>query len=199
MRVRSRWFKSDREKTPEEIASAVAFIAWRVAQNALKNTRKAQFAVDVGPQYFDFMQEFLVFLVQVADRIAHRRQAWNLRVAFITALAHRVGDILAENRSDLLGEPARDIKSRFIERLNQAAEDYAAFEYEPGGLNFAFVRCLGHAMESVMHGPDQQWVADQMMSIEAPEAMDTLERAFANLFDGQPPPPPQTGSVTCPE
>ena len=199
MRVRSRWFKSDREKTPEEIASAVAFIAWRVAQNALKNTRKAHFEVEVGPQYFDFMQEFLVFLIQVADRIAHRRQPWNLRVAFITALAHRVADILAENRGDLLGEPARDIKSRFIERLNQAADDYAAFEYEPGGLNFPFVRCLGHAMESVMHGPDQQWVADQMMSIEAPEAMETLEKAFANLFDGQPPPPPQTGSVTCPE
>ncbi|MDE1981784.1 MAG: hypothetical protein KGI81_05540, partial [Betaproteobacteria bacterium] len=142
MRVRSRWFKSDREKTPEEIASAVAFIAWRVAQNALKNTRKAHFEVDVGPQYFDFMQEFMVFLVQVADRIAHRRQPWNVRVAFITALAHRMGDILAENRGDLLGESPRDIKSRFIERLNQAAEDYAAFEYEPGGLNFAFVRCL---------------------------------------------------------
>ncbi len=79
MRVKSQWFKSGKEKSPEEIAGAVAFISWRLAQNALKNTRRAHFDVAVGPQYFDFLREFLVFLIQVADRIAFRQCTWNVR------------------------------------------------------------------------------------------------------------------------
>ena len=69
MRIKSQWFKSDREKTPQEIAGAMAFTIWRIADNALKNTRRANFEIAIGPQYFSFITEFLVFLIQVADRI----------------------------------------------------------------------------------------------------------------------------------
>lgn len=188
MRVKSQWFKSGKAKSPEEIAGAAAFIAWRVAQNALKNTRRANFDVAVGPQYFDFLWEFLIFLIQVADRIAFRQFAWNVRVAFTSALSHRIADTLSENQSELLGVDPADVKSRFIARLNQCSEDYAGFEYEPESLNFAFVRYLGHAMQQLMSGDDQQWIIDQMMSIEAPEAIDTLEKAMRGLLDDAPRP-----------
>ncbi|MDE2259213.1 MAG: hypothetical protein KGK17_02675 [Betaproteobacteria bacterium] len=186
MRVRSQWFKSGRPKSPEEIAGAVAFIAWRIAQNALKNTRLAHFDVAVGNQYFDFLREFLIFLIQVADRIAYRQFDWNVRVTFTSTLSHRVADTLAENQAELLGGPLADLKTRFIQRLNQCADDYAGFEYDSQSLNFAFVRYLGHAMQQIMDGHDQQWVIDQMMSIEAPEAITTLEKAMKGLLDDSP-------------
>ena len=66
MRIKSQWFKSDREKTPQEIGGAMAFTIWRIADNALKNTRRANFEIAIGPQYFSFLTEFLVFLIQVA-------------------------------------------------------------------------------------------------------------------------------------
>ena len=56
MRVKSRWFKGDREKSPQEIAGAAAFILWKIAQNALKNMRSADFDIEAGPQYFDYLQ-----------------------------------------------------------------------------------------------------------------------------------------------
>ena len=78
--------------------------------------RAANYELAAGPQYFAFLSEFLTFLTLGADRIAHARgdEAW--RVAFTTAMANRVGEILAENESSLLGAatPA-DIKRRFID------------------------------------------------------------------------------------
>jgi HD-GYP domain-containing protein (c-di-GMP phosphodiesterase class II) len=41
------------------MADALAFIAWRVAQNMLKSMRKADFDIDPGPQYFEFLAEAL--------------------------------------------------------------------------------------------------------------------------------------------
>ncbi|NDU92170.1 MAG: hypothetical protein G3I10_06095 [Ferrovum sp.] len=198
MRVKSQWFKSGRTKTPEELAGAVAFIAWRIAQNALKNTRRANFDVAVGSQYFDFLWEFLIFLIQVADRIAYRQLNWSIRVAFTSALSHRIADTLSENQNDLLGGDPADIKARFIMRLNQCADDYAGFEYDADSMNFAFVRYLGHAMQQVMSGDDQQWIIDQMMSIEAPEAIATLEKAMRGLLDDTPR-PTRSGSPSGPE
>ncbi len=199
MRVRSQWFKNGRPKSPEEIAGAVAFIAWRIAQNALKNTRLARFDVAVGNQYFDFLREFLIFLIQVADRIAYRRFDWNVRVTFTSALSLRVADTLAENQAELLGGSLVDFKTRFIQRLNQCADDYAGFEYDSQSLNFAFVRYLGHAMQQqVMDGHDQQWIIDQMMSIEAPEAIATLEKAMKGLLDDSPR-PARSSSLGGPE
>ena len=103
MRIKSHWFKAETPKSPQEIASAAAFIIFRVAQNSLKTMRAARFELPPGAQYFAFLSEFLTFLVLGADRLAHARgdEAW--RVAFTTAVAHRVGEILAENESDLLG------------------------------------------------------------------------------------------------
>jgi hypothetical protein len=103
MRIKSKWFNEGREKTPKELAGAVSFIAWRIAENALKNTRRADFDVAVGVQYFDFLSEFLIFLVQVADRIAYARFTAEFRQAFTTELANRVAETLAGNQSEWLG------------------------------------------------------------------------------------------------
>ncbi len=72
MRVKSQWFRGDRSKSPQEIAGAAAFIVWRIGQNALNTMRRASFEIAVGAQYFAFLSEFLIFLVQLADRIAYR-------------------------------------------------------------------------------------------------------------------------------
>ncbi len=70
IRLKSQWFKTDKPKTPEQVAGVVAFIVWRVAHNALTQMRGARFDIDIGAVYFAFLSEWLVFLVQVADRMA---------------------------------------------------------------------------------------------------------------------------------
>lgn len=186
MRIKSHWFKSGREKTPQEIAGALAFVIWRIADNALKNTRKANFEIAIGPQYFSFLAEFLVFLIQVADRIAYRQLPAEARFALTSTLANRVAETLAENQSRLMGGSIGEHKQNFIDNLNQRADEYADFNYGSDGPEFAFTRYLAYCMREVMDEKDVEWVIDQMMSIEAPEAVDMVERTMRDLFETEP-------------
>ena len=195
MRIKSHWFKSDREKTPQEIAGALAFTIWRIADNALKNTRKANFEIAIGPQYFSFLTEFLAFLIQVADRIAHRQLSAEDRFAFTSTLANRVAETLAENQSRLIGSSIAEHKQQFIDKLNQRAGEYADFNYGSDGPEFAFTRYLAYCMREVMDEKDIEWVIDQMMSIAAPEAVEMVERTMRNLFEAEPR-QPRTRKVT---
>lgn len=189
MRIKSSWFKEGRNHTPEELAGAVAFAIWRIAANALKNTRKANFEIAIGPQYFAFLAEFLIFLIQVSDRIAYRRLPPEDRIAFTGILANRVAENYAENRSRLLDVQPDEIKQRFIDQVNQRADGYAEFDYGEDGPSFSFTRYLGYCMEQVMDERDSYWIIDQMMSIEAPEAVEMVDKTLRNLLDTKPRPP----------
>lgn len=186
MRIKSQWFKQGREKTPKELAGAVSFIAWRIAENALKNMRSADFEVAVGAQYFNFLAEFLIFLVQVADRIAYARFAAEFRMDFTTELANRVAETLADNRSRLLGGAVSEHKRDFVGRLNLRAGEYAEFEYGKDGPSFSFLRYLAHCMLDVVDERDKNWVIDQMMATEAPEAVEMVEKSMRGLLETEP-------------
>lgn len=186
IRIKSQWFKEGREKTPQELAGAVAFIAWRIAENALKNMRRADFEVAVGAQYFAFLSEFLVFLVQVADRIAYVRFTAELRQAFTTELASRVAETLAENQGNLLGGIIVVYKSSFIAHLNSRAAEYAEYEYGSDGPSFSFMRYLAHCMLDVVDERDKDWMTDQMITVEAPQAVEMVEKAMLGLLEIQP-------------
>ncbi|MBI5626759.1 MAG: hypothetical protein HY935_06115 [Nitrosomonadales bacterium] len=186
MRIKSHWFKSGHKRTPQEIAGALAFVIWRIGDNALKNTRKANFEIEIGAQYFSFLTEFLIFLVQVADRIAYRQLPAEDRSAFTSFLANRVAETLAENQSRLTGNGFEIHKQHFIDKLNQRSGEYAEFGYGSDGPEFAFTRYLGFCMREVLGENDSNWIIDQMMSIGAPEAVSMMEKTMRDLFETEP-------------
>lgn len=189
MRVKSRWFKGEQPKPPGQVAGAAAFIIWRVAQNALKRMRTAHFDIDVGPQYFAFLREFLIFLVAIADRIAYTREDETFRIGFTTALANRLGEILEDNETDLLGpEVANGSKRRLIALLNERSADYATFGFGSDGPDFGFLRYLGSRITDLMPEKDRSWTVPQVMEIEAPEAVATVQKAIRDLFAAGPRP-----------
>ncbi len=196
MRIKSNWFKPGREHTPEELAGALSFVIYRIADNALKKTRKADFEIAVGTQYFAFLTEFLLFVIQVADRIAYRRLPQEARMEFTSTLANRIAETHAENESRLLGGELVECKRRFIDRLNQRAGEYADLNYEENATNFSFTRYLGYCMDEVMDEKDNGWIIDQMMSIEAPEAIEMVEKTFRNLLESEPRQPRRRASAT---
>jgi hypothetical protein len=189
MRIKSHWFREGAPRSPEEIAGGAAFIAWRIAQNALKMMRSARYELAPGPQYFAFVSEFLAFLTLGADRIAHARgdEAWH--VAFTTAMANRAGEILAENEASLLGaaEPA-EIKRRFIARVNACAAECAGFDWTADGPSYDFLRYVGHRVADVMGAHDRTWAISQVIEVEAPNAADTLHRGLNGLLGVTPRP-----------
>jgi hypothetical protein len=187
MRIKSRWFRAGQARSPEEIAGAAAFIAWRIAQNALKTMRAAGYDLPPGPHYFAFVAEFLAFLTLGADRVACRRgdEAW--RVAFTTAMANRVGATLAENESDLLGAAsAADVKRGFIALVNERAAECAGFDWTDDGPDYSFLRFLGHRIADVLPERDRTWAISQVIEVEAPDAAASLQRGLAGLLDETP-------------
>jgi len=186
MRIKSQWFKEGREHTPQEISDALSFTISRIADNALKNTRKAKFEIEVGPQYLDFLAEFLLFLILVADRIAYRDLSAEDRVTFTGNLANRVAETYAENRSRLLVEDIKECKQLFIDLLNQRAGEYADFGYDEKGPEYGFYRYLAYCIGNVLSEEDANWVIDPMISYEAPEAVKMVEKTLRGLNEAEP-------------
>jgi|WetSurMetagenome_2_1015567.scaffolds.fasta_scaffold00372_6 hypothetical protein len=192
LRIKAHWFKADRPKTPEQTASAMAFISWRVALNMLKRMRDAGFDIDAGAAYFGFVREVLVFLLAGIDRIAYAKLGTEARAPFTTALVLRVAEILRENEADLLGPAGPsgggDYRDLFIDQFNELCGHYADFDWtESEGPDFAFTRYLGSRLEAVVPPKDRNWVIDQVMAIEAPEAVAMLQGAMRDIFSTEAP------------
>lgn len=196
LRIKSHWFKAGEPKSAAQNASAMAFIVWRVAQNMLKRMRGAHFDVAVGIPYFAFMREVLVFLISVVDRTAYTQMDAPTRNAFTTALVMGCAETLAGNELDLLG-PRSDgarYQDSFIDLVNELSPHYAEFGAERGGAqadesfapDFAFLRYFGSRLEPTLPDKDRHWVIDQVMAIEAPEAVEIVRSAILDLLSKEP-------------
>jgi len=196
LRIKSHWFKAGAPKSAEQNASAMAFIVWRVAHNMLKRMRGAHFDVAVGGPYFAFMREVLVFLIAVVDRTAYTKMDGPSRGAFTTALVLNCANTLAGNELELLG-PRGDgapYQDSFIDLVNELAPHYAEFGADPGSAqadesfapDFGFVRYLGSRLEPTLPTKDRHWVIDQVMAIEAPEAVEIVRSAILDLLSAEP-------------
>jgi hypothetical protein len=197
MRIKSHWFKPGEVKSPAEQASAMAFIVWRVAQSMLKRMRGADFDIDAGLPYFAFVREVLVFLIALTDRLAHARLQPDERAEFTSALVCHLARHLEENETDLLGPPparGRAYSDTFIDLVNAVSLHYAEFGADPAAPgdrsvfhpDFAFVRYLGSRLEPTLPAKDRHWVIDQVMAIEAPEAVAIVQRSMRDLYDAAP-------------
>jgi hypothetical protein len=102
-------------------------------------------------------------------------------------MANRVGEILAENESDLLGaETIGDVKRRFIAQVNACAAECVEFGWTDDGPDYGFLRYLGQRVAAIMTDHDRTWAISQVIDVEAPEAAANLHRAMAGLLDESP-------------
>ncbi len=97
-------FHTQGQRSPATLASVVAVLAWKLAIESIKRMRKADYDIDIGRPYFDFVCEYLVFLAMSADRVAYREMDEAARFEFTTGLAQNIARFVEENRIMLLGE-----------------------------------------------------------------------------------------------
>lgn len=191
-RLKTHWFRHGGSRGAGQQASAAAFIVWRVARHTLDRTRHAGFMVEIGEPYFRFLREVLAFLVAVADRIAHARLEPTRRTEFTTALVHHLARILQDSEDDLTGpappgQPGNG--ERFIDLVNELSVHYSEFGADPTAVaagfhpDFAFLRYLGTRLEPAMPPQDRRWIVDQVIDVQAPEAVAMLRQSLADLFD----------------
>ncbi|MBI5912459.1 MAG: hypothetical protein HY848_21220 [Betaproteobacteria bacterium] len=184
IRIRSHFHREGRERSAAELASVIAMLGWKLSQDAIRRMRAARFDIDIGRQYFDFVCEYLAFMLHAADRVAYRALDAGKRSEFTTALALKLAEVVEDNRDMLVAEPEPGrCRRHFIALANLRGADYADFAYEEKeGPDFGFRRFFGSRLLDIVPQKDHAWVIDQIMEIEAPEAVKALERTLAGLF-----------------
>lgn len=182
IRIKSHWQDEERERSLPEIGSALAYIAWRIAMDKAINLHCERFVYRDDEQRLAVIRDYLIFLIQIADRLAHARLTDEERRVLVTAFAKNVLVHLQDNSQDLLG-PA-DYGTPFLARLNDVSADYAELQFGDDGPSYAFLRHLGFLVQSLMgDAQENRWVIDQVMDKDGWDAYRQFARAFADLFE----------------
>lgn len=181
MRVRSKWSKKGKTHSVEESAGALAFIAWRIAGNAVLNLENNDYATETQSQRLDIMGEFLAFTIHMIDRMTFERFEPEERQRFMVELGLKSAKHMEDNRRDVEGPG--EYKQVFIDILNQRLDEYAECNYDAEeGASFVMRRLFGDHVTKLMGEKNKQWVTAQLIDIEVPDLCRTLDNAVPNLF-----------------
>ncbi len=181
MRIRNKWRKKEREGSLDDNATALAYIIWQIALTAGKNLHAEDFNYESDEQRVAVIAEYLIFLCHVADRFAYSLLDDEQRQEFIATLVTHVSRHYQRNLEEILG--SGDYKSRFVSKLNERFIEYAETQFDEDGPGYQTRRYLGEKIQDVM-GMDQtnKWVIQQIMDLDAKEAVSHLRQGMDNLF-----------------
>ncbi|MDM8569327.1 hypothetical protein QUF50_07450 [Thiotrichales bacterium HSG1] len=177
MRIKTKWNKRAKPQSIEDIAKAVGFISWQIATNSLLELENNGYENSTQTQRLQIVREFLIFLLQVADRLVYKQLDTEQRQRFITTLAIHVADTLTDNYTDIGN---LEDSSVFINLLNQRAEDYSELSFNNGEAGFDFLRYFGEQIAIIMQ--NDHFVSQQIVDIEGPDAIEKLHKGIDGLF-----------------
>ncbi|HEB95083.1 MAG TPA: hypothetical protein ENI96_01470 [Sedimenticola thiotaurini] len=182
LRIKSQWHREEAERSLQEIAGALAFNGWKIAMERAINLHGEHFVYRDDRQRLAVIGEYLIFIVQLVERLTHDMLSDDERRILITALALRLADILDENSHDLLGPG--EYRDRFIGLLNQRSGEYAEFRFTSEGPSYPFLRHFGFEVQQLMgDSQENRWVIDQIMDKDGPGIYKQFKRIVYNLFD----------------
>lgn len=189
IRVKTKWHRSKRAgsahgggpKSLQDMASVVAFNLWKVAQEAFRRMEKEGFRFAQDAQVTNFITEFIAFLVHIADRMMYGRVDDTQRAELINAIAGQLAHTMAENQQELLG-PGNYVAA-FIQTMNERFDQYSECAFSAdSGPSYEFTRFLARKISDIMALSDERWVLEQVMDIEAPQAVHTVKRMVQDVL-----------------
>jgi len=188
LRVKTTWFKKEGERPPEEVATVMASMLWRLADKAIDNLSKADYDIITPQRGFKIIAELTCFLVHYMDRLAFDRIDDAQRQELISATGIRLAEVMEQNILDFNDgerDPNYDYQEGYIELLNKRMQDYAEFaEFTlPNGKpNFQPARFLSLMIREDMEKSDQSWIQDQLMDIEVPAMMEMAKKNMDGFY-----------------
>lgn len=179
LRIKTKWRRSG-PKSPEDRAGVVGVAIWKVAQDMFRRMGKADFNFASEDQVTGFITEVVAFLLQATDRMVYGRIEEADRVAFMNALGNHLARTFQQSQADFKG--AGDHARTFIGVLNTRLNDYAEFDGGAGGPSYSALRYFGERVAAVMSQADNKWVLEQVIDIEAPEALRVVKKAVTSVM-----------------
>ncbi len=182
LRMKTRWHK-DKSRSQQEVASAIAFIIWRIGMEALLELENEGFLTYSNDHRLQVMGEFLAFLLQVTDRLSHEDKMDNDdRQTFIISVAKNLVRTFAENKAELSG--AGDHAQPLVDLFNQRADEYADLSFAGGEAKVDFLRHFGECLQQTMDGEkDKYWIVQRAIESDGPESIKQLKKALNALGD----------------
>ena len=184
LRIKSHWHDDGTERSLDEIAGALAFISWRIAKDKAINLHGQDFVYESDRQRFAVITEYLIFQLQIIDRLAviELQLADADRRRLIVALARHLAGHLHDNSVDIFGPG--DYVGPFIEKMDRRAAEYAELNYTADGPSYPFMRHLGFEIQQLMgESQENRWVIDQVMDRDGIDIDREIRRAVSNLFE----------------
>ena len=181
-RIRTRFHKSSKPKSPEVIAGAMGMNIWKMASGTANKMYSEGFNFKSNAQLIDLIGEFAVFLLQLSDRIAYEQLDDELRQRFTQALAGHLINTIVENQVEELKGEASEYQKAIIEKLNHHLEGYSEFSVSNGTPSYQMLRYFGTLCDEVMGGTDNKWVIEHVMEVEAPPLIKQTREGMEKLL-----------------
>lgn len=179
IRMHTKW-NSGGSKTIEDRAGVVGFNIWKIAKETWIRMEREGFLAGADKQLSAVLTEMIAFLVQISDRLVYGQLSEEERTRFINAIGKHLANTMQSNMLDLFGPG--DHVTPFIDTLNARAADYAEFEFVNFYPSYGFLRYLGEKMSEAMAATDNKWVIEQVIEIEAPEAMKPIRKLIGEVL-----------------
>ena len=185
LRVKTVWFKNAGGRSAAEVATVLASTIWRLADTTVSNLSRADCDIVTPERGIRILGEVATFLLHMSDRSVYGRIPDEERAQLIQSAGKRLAEMVVNNLREMGINDGFDYRANFIDMLNRRAEDYATFECRPDEPGFPILRYLGLAVRELMLESDQPWVIDQIMELQAPEALGTLKKTIDGFYPPQ--------------
>ncbi len=185
MRLKTKWRDKDRTRSLDDNAVVLASNIWRIAVTCAKNLHEQDYVYESDGQRLGVVSEYLAFLVHLSDRLTAPQMVDEDRGRFVTSVARAVTRHLHDNQTDLIG-PA-NYGTAFIALLNERSQDYAEMPFDAEMASYSALRYLAEKIQALM-GSEQvnRWIAEQVIEIDGPEAIENLRQAVGALYGTTP-------------
>lgn len=182
IRMKTHWH-NDKERSLNELASALGLMIWKVSANRLLEMENIGFMTHSNMQRLAIIGEFLAFLLQATDRLAFERLNNEDRTAFINALAKHLIRAFVENQTDLLGK-GNDYVGFFTDFLNQRGEEYAALGFVQNEAQLDFLRHFGTQIEKLLSNTaeNKHWIVQHVIELDGPQAIKSVRQTLEDLL-----------------
>ena len=182
LRLKTVWFKNAGGRSSADIATVLASTIWRLADAVVTNLSKADCDIVTPERGVRILGEVAAFLLHMSDRMVYARVPEAERADLVQATGRRLAEMIAANIREMAGADDFDFRANYIDFINRRGADYATFDCVPEKPSFPLLRYLGLAVRELMLASDQPWVADQIMDLQAPEALGMLKKTIDGLL-----------------
>ncbi len=166
LRIRNH-FKGDRPASIDEQANILAFNIWQIALAGAKNLHQQDYEYQTDRQRVGVIEEYLIFLVHIADRMSYEHFDEAVRQQFISTLAADTARQVQRNTEEIMG--SGDYKTPYFKKISERMPIYARGLFKNNQAGFTLLRIFGDQIQDIMEQSQvNKWAIAQIMDIDGP-------------------------------